>query len=197
MWEKFGWKGKSLKTLPTKSKMLLLLLVGLLLLVIAFPDGSSKQKSGQTQTEDGNSDSGDFGADAETYARQMEKKLEETLERVEGVGKVTVMITLKSDGEKMVEKDIRSSSQSVTEEDSTGGKRETKEQSSDRTSVYDQTESGQSPYVREELMPEVEGILIAAQGGDDPVTAREITEAAQALFGVEAHKIKIMKRENP
>ena len=110
---------------------------------------------------------------------------------------MTVMITLKSDGEKMVEKDIRSSSQSVTEEDSAGGRRETKEQSSDRTSVYDQTESGQSPYVREELMPEVEGILIAAQGGDDPVTAREITEAAQALFGVEAHKIKIMKRENP
>ena len=197
MWEKFGWKGKSLKTLPTKSKMLLLLLVGLLLLVIAFPDGSSKQKSGQIQTEDGNSDSGDFGADSEKYARQLEKKLEETLERVEGVGKVTVMITLKSDGEKMVEKDIQSSSQSVTEEDSAGGRRETKEQSSDRTSVYDQTESGQSPYVRKELMPEVEGILIAAQGGDDPVTAREITEAAQALFGVEAHKIKIMKRENP
>ena len=57
MWEKFGWKGKSLKTLPTKSKMLLLLLVGLLLLVIAFPDGSSKQKSGQIQTEDGTSGS--------------------------------------------------------------------------------------------------------------------------------------------
>ena len=33
-----------------------------------------------------------------------------------------------------------------------------------------------------------------ADGGDNAVAAQSITEAVQALFGVEAHKIKIMKR---
>ena len=45
-----------------------------------------------------------------------------------------------------------------------------------------------------ELLPEVEGVIVIAEGGDNAVVARNITEAVQALFGVEAHKIKIMKR---
>ena len=32
-----------------------------------------------------------------------------------------------------------------------------------------------------------------AEGGDDPGVVQNITEAVMALFGVEAHKIKVMK----
>ena len=45
------------------------------------------------------------------------------------------------------------------------------------------------------MEPEVSGVLVVAEGGDDPVTVREITEAVQALFGIEAHKIKVMKMD--
>lgn len=41
----------------------------------------------------------------------------------------------------------------------------------------------------------VSGVLIAAQGADEPVVVREIQEAVQALFQVEPHKIKVMKRK--
>lgn len=39
----------------------------------------------------------------------------------------------------------------------------------------------------------IRGVLIVAQGGDDPVVVRNIQEAVMALFQVEAHKIKVMK----
>lgn len=39
----------------------------------------------------------------------------------------------------------------------------------------------------------VTGILIAAEGADDPVIKRNIQQAVMALFQIEAHKIKIMK----
>ena len=114
---------------------------------------------------------------------------------MEGVGEVTVMITLKSDGQKIIEKDQSSSSQSTDEEDSSGGTRSVEDQSSDKTSIYEQTADGSStPYVSKELAPEVEGVVVIADGGDNAVVAQNITEAVQALFGVEAHKIKIMKR---
>ena len=39
----------------------------------------------------------------------------------------------------------------------------------------------------------ITGVLIAAQGADDPVTVREIQQAVMALFQVEAHRIKVIK----
>lgn len=40
---------------------------------------------------------------------------------------------------------------------------------------------------------EVTGVLIAAQGADNPVTVQRIQKAVMALFQIEAHKISIMK----
>ena len=39
-----------------------------------------------------------------------------------------------------------------------------------------------------QMAPEIEGMVIAADGGDDPVVVKNLTEAVQALFGVEAKK---------
>ena len=61
--------------------------------------------------------------------------------------------------------------------------------------MYEQQSDGtQIPYVSKELTPEIGGVLVIADGGDNAVVVQNITEAIQALFGVEAHKIKIMKR---
>lgn len=40
---------------------------------------------------------------------------------------------------------------------------------------------------------QVTGVLIAAQGADNPVTVQNIQQAVMALFQLDAHKIKIMK----
>ena len=40
---------------------------------------------------------------------------------------------------------------------------------------------------------QVTGVLISAQGGENPVTVYKIQQAVMALFQVEAHKIKIVK----
>ena len=45
----------------------------------------------------------------------------------------------------------------------------------------------------ETLEPEISGVLVVAEGGGRIKTVQEITDAVMALFGVEAHKIKVMK----
>lgn len=40
---------------------------------------------------------------------------------------------------------------------------------------------------------QITGVLIAAEGADDPVTVQNIQQAVMALFQVDAHKIRIMK----
>ena len=44
-----------------------------------------------------------------------------------------------------------------------------------------------------ELTPAVEGVVVLCDGGDEPVVVQQITEAVEALFPVESHKIKVVK----
>ncbi len=181
-----------------KDQLLILLLFGVLLLVIAIPVEPKKEKRERT----GEIEAGEGGgkgagtASGESYERQQEERLKEALGKVEGVGRVEVMITLRSSSEKVVEKDVPVRSQSVEEGDAQGGSRTTQEQERQETTVYEEAEDGKRiPYVIQELEPKVEGVIVVAEGGGNPEVKQNILEAVQALFSVEAHKIKIMKME--
>lgn len=187
--------------LPKKNQLLILLLSGILLLVIVFPvpdSGAGDSAAGSAGSLSADSTAADAAADTSgtgEYEAYLEEKTAQTLRQVSGVGEVTVMITLKSGGQKIIEKDQSNTVQTTEEEDSSGGTRAVEDQSSDKTSIYTQGADGSSaPYVSKELSPEIEGVVVIVDGGDDAVVIQNITEAVQALFGVEAHKIKIMKR---
>lgn len=185
------WKEKG--NLSEKNQLLLVFLVGLLLLVIAFPT-SKKSSVTENRTQD-NSSAKNTQTSLESYEEYLEKRLARALESVDGVGRTEIVITLKSSGQKIVEKDQSSSRQtdSNTGEDGTTNMSDAK--SLDDTSIYERQSDGtEIPYVSKELTPEISGVLVVADGGDNAVVVQNITEAIRALFGVEAHKIKIMKR---
>ena len=183
---------------PKKDQLVILLLFGVLLLVIAIPTEPRKEKGSQEKNT-GNEDNSlreEEQASSDSYERQQEERLKEVLQKVEGVGRVEVMITLRSSAEKVVEKDAPSRSQRTEEADSQGGSRTTQENEREETTVYEEGEDGKrTPYVVQERNPTVEGVIVIAQGGGNAVVKQNILEAVQALFPVEAHKIKIMKME--
>ena len=182
------------KKVPKKNHLLILLLTGLLLFVAVVPFPTSN-RADESEADSSSTAVTGIGTDTGEYEAYLEKKTADILRQVDGVGEVTVMITLKSGGQKIIEKDQSGTSQTTEEADSAGGTRTVEDTTTDKTSIYEQKSDGSSvPYVSKELAPEVEGVVVIADGGDNAVAAQSITEAVQALFGVEAHKIKIMKR---
>lgn len=178
-----------------KDQWLIVFLAGVLLLVIAIPVNSGKKSdnTSETQAEQTVKKQKNENQSDSDYEEQMEKKLEQVLNQMDGVGRVQVMITLKDTGESVVEKDINTTGNTTEESDSQGGTRKTAENQQEESTVYqDGTQEG-SPFISKETMPGIEGVLVVAQGGGDTVTAKNISEAVEALFGIEAHKIKVVK----
>lgn len=129
-----------------------------------------------------------------SYRKQMEQELEELLGCMEGVGRVRVMITLRSTGEEIVEKDRPSARSNLSEQDGTGGNRSTNDLNSEEETVFVTDADGrQVPYVRKTMQPVVEGVAVMAEGGGNETVCMNISEAIQALFDLDANKIKIAK----
>lgn len=180
------------------ARLVILLMAGIFLLVLSFPDmlsskSPAKDNTGKqdlrnttqyTETKDKN----------DTYSGELESRLKNVLAKVEGIGEVEVMITLKGSKEKVILKDNPYTQESMNEVDGEGGNRDSSSISKEDTTVLVNGGNGESvPYVIQELEPEVEGIVVIAEGGDNAKIMTEIMEAAQVLFNVPAHKVKVMK----
>ena len=107
----------------------------------------------------------------------LEQRLEQALESVEGVGKTEVVIYYASSDTKVVAKD-------KVEESGESGKH-----FEEKVVLA----AGDEPVVLREVTPEIKGVLIVAQGGGDARVRAALISAAQALLGVEAHKIEVLK----
>ncbi len=212
-WKRFGSEGDGFKRLwkipkglsfrnIKKDQLLILFLAGVLLLVISLPTDGKKNSGGKTggflQKENlQEEDMEEIMTGAQdVYLRNLENRLSSVLSQMSGVGDAAVMITLSSSAEKVVEKDVETSNETVTESDSQGGSRTTKNGNRGETTIYSDKDSAGEPYISKELSPKVEGVIVIAEGGDDALVKQNITEVVQALFGIDTHKIRIMKKSS-
>ncbi|MBD5535657.1 MAG: stage III sporulation protein AG [Lachnospiraceae bacterium] len=194
-----------------KNNLLVLVLAGVLLMVIALPidNGKKNEKASEKEgsaSESTNSssylyaDEENIGAQgqlymgsAEEYTAMMEQKLEELLGQMEGAGEVRVIITLRSSSEKIVEKDAPVSRTDTAEADSGGGTRTINSVETGESTVYANEGSYSEPYVIKTISPQVEGVVVLAEGAGSGSVSKNIVDVIQVLFGIDAHQVKVIK----
>lgn len=208
-----GWKKwaaeKGLEKWFRKDNLIILVLTGILLVIIALPtERSGKGEQEEVYPAEEGKRSSEDSADSENaetpqqdtdgmYTAFLEERLTRILGRTADVGEVEVMITLKSSRELVVEKEQPVSRSSTNEKDSQGGSRTVSEVDSSESTVYRTDGSLSEPYVVKTLSPRIEGVLVVAQGAGNGTVDRTIVEIVEALFGVEAHKVKVVRMEQP
>ena len=161
-----------------KTDYIVILLVGVLLLIVVLPVKEDKKTCSNSQKKAKAKSVSESTYDDEEYEKLLEKKLEGILERIDGVGEVSVMITLSDDGTRIVDKDTKETSESI-----------------EKTTVIYDDEDASVPYVTSTDKPTVSGVLVVAQGGGSPQVNNDISNAVSALFDVPMHKIKIAKND--
>lgn len=187
-WKEKGWQKMK------KSDWAVLGLIGVLLLVLAVPTESHSTKDTLPSEEtDIVKTTAEETDNEQTYVEEMEEKLQRILADMEGVGAVKVMITVEDTGEKVVEKDEKSTVSTTTESDGSGGTRTVTEGEETQETRYVELSGEQYPYIKKEKLPTVTGVVVVAEGAGNPTVVSNISKAVEALFPVEAHKIMVVK----
>ena len=187
-----------------RDNLIVLVLAGILLVVVAWPlEGTDKAKTTDAVEKQGSSSVEGAGTgmvqttegqytSLYEYAAYLEDELEDALMDMSGVGKVKVMITLEASEEQVVEKDEPFTRNNTTENDGDGGSRTVYQMDSGQETVYEKNGSVETPYVTKTILPKISGILIVAEGAGTGTVSKSISEIAQALFNIEAHKAQVV-----
>lgn len=176
-------------------RLILLSMAGVVLLIFSFPE-NNQQKEEITLLENTYNEEQMALNAMEIYSKKKENEVAELLEQAEGIGKVKVMITLASSEERVPMQDGQSKEENIKESDKEGGSRNTNRYEMQKENILVQGQKGEEPYVVQIYAPSVEGVAVVAEGAGNSTKKKEIIETIQALFHIEAHKIKVMKMEH-
>lgn len=189
------WIEKNMKlSKEKKEKVIIFFLLGLFFLLIATPVSSFSVDRKQKENEQAVSNQQKMIEvnQNDAYIAGLENKLEQTIGGMEGAGKVLVMITLKDNGEKILDKN--QPYESETEKNKEEGKEsENTGIKSSQETVLIEKEGDTTPIIVQEMYPEIGGVVVVCEGGDNQALVLRIKEAVEALFSIDAHKIVVCK----
>ncbi len=180
--KKFKWfqKLKNVKHI----EIILVVVLACLVLLIWFSDfGGSKKSTSVEKVSSINS--------TERYAELLESRLESALSKISGAGNVKVMITFDGVTELVLAstKDEKINSTSNSSQNGTTNKTENKTVSTEPVLI---TENGSTnPIVLMEILPDIKGVIVVAQGADNIRVKLDLLKAVQALLSVQSSQVEI------
>lgn len=167
--------------------LFIILLASIILLIIANASIDRKKKNPKYLIDETKKDYID--TTEKDYGLYLEDKLINILSELKGVGRVNVMITLESTVEKIAAKNTTTVSENTVEEDAEGGTR--KMDREDLTVQVVTKGNNDDLLVIKEIKPKVQGVIVMAEGADDPLLKESLYEAVKTVLGVKGNKVQI------
>lgn len=130
-----------------------------------------------------------------TESEDIEKRLENILSNIKGVGKAKVLLTYSQTSQIMPMYDEDSSASTTEEKDSGGGTRIVNESSTKKDIIYEETNGIKTPITQSVINPKIEGAIITAKGANDANVKTNIIQAVEAVTGLATYKIQVFEME--
>ncbi len=179
------WMALLRGVLQKKNALFILGLSGILLIFLsdALFAGRPKEEAALPEAEP-------QGARAASTEQALETRLAELISQVEGAGSVRVMLTLENAGETVYAYDEQSDTQTVYGGE--GGAAE-RSQSYENRHVMIEAENGTQALVETCLEPEVKGVAVVCEGGDDITVIKRVTELVSVVLRLPTNRVCVIK----
>lgn len=124
---------------------------------------------------------------------ELKINLENILSKMNGVGKVNVLVTYSESSQIVAMYNENTKETSTEEKDETGGTRIIKESDTQKDVIYQEENGEKKPITQKTVMPKIEGAIITAQGANDIDVKTNIIQAVEAVTGLATHKIQVFE----
>ena len=159
-----------------------------------------KEDSNESEKEDTFSDKNkklasayEIENDDSSDVNSIEKNLEDILTKINGVGKVKVMITYSKTAQTIPIYNTDSSEKNTEESDKQGGTRKVIETDTKTEIIYKEENGKKIPITQSIISPILEGAIVTAQGAKNVTVKTNIIQAVEAVTGLATHKIQVFE----
>lgn len=121
---------------------------------------------------------------------EFEKKLENILKKINGVGNVSVLLTYSESSSLVPIYNISQSTSTTEEKDTSGGTRTITSEDNKKDVITDSTSN---VITEKKIMPKIEGAIITAEGANNANIKSNIISAVEAVTGLANHKIQVFE----
>ncbi len=168
----------------------LVILVITLIVINAIWNGD-KNKTNEESEYDPNKKLAMETVETSNTQNDLSMQLEEILEKIDGVGKVKVLITYSQTNEIIPMYNEDTSQKDTEEKDTSGGTRKVIETDVSKEIIYKEESGSKIPITQSIVSPKIEGAIITAQGANNATTKTNIIQAVEAVTGIASHKIQV------
>lgn len=163
-------------------KVLIIVIIGILgLLMIAlsefFPSGKVEKGKDVANTMDNTSYS-------EGFKQRTEKELREIIGKIDGVGEVSLMITLDGTTEYVYAEDVDTETDEENDSKSNKYKNEV---------IIVDSDGGEKALIKKIVEPKVKGVVIVCSGGGKTEIKERVTKAVSSALNISTNNICVEK----
>lgn len=181
-------KGGFLSLLPQlfqkKNRLFLLGLAGIVLIFLS--DTLFKPREESAASAGGTKQS---ATETDAYEKDLEKRLTQMIQNVQGAGKAVVMVTLDTSGETVYARNEKNNTETQSAESGIQNRKSSYE--SEYTIV--DSGNGDTPIVEAQLLPEIKGVAVVCEGGEDITVVSRVTELVSVVLGLSTNRICVTK----
>lgn len=191
---------------PNKKKvenLVVFILILIITLIVINVIWNGDKKSNDTQKSDLNkrlAQTTQSQNDSKQVSTNTEDKLvidlENILSKINGVGKVEVMITYSETSKNQPVYNEERTEEKTEEKDTQGGTRKVTQTDSRKEVIYEEKDGEKTLVTQSTISPKIEGAIITAEGANDATVKTSIIQAVEAVTGLPTHKIQVFKMIN-
>ncbi len=193
------------------TRLIILAAAGILLIVLAnvfgtgrgtgsgTGSGASERQAGPVPAAKQPEDQAgqDPASDLTKLENLLAQRLEQALNQISGAGQVRVTVNLASTTQKDYAVNTNTNSKNTQEHDQKGGNRVITETDENEQMVLVRENQGnkEEPVVVKEIKPEVKGVIVVAEGAEDPAIKADLVKAVQVYLSLPAHRVIVLPKE--